>query len=205
MAKSFLVIACVCYCTICMHLAVTVLATTKMENEHSKLDVNNDNVMSAINTKHRQPNDPVWDDNSPAIMHLRDRHKRQSSTHQKHKLEESSRFKDDDNLMGARNKRHADHHHNDDAIELNPNARMFVQKLFKQYGNGEQETMNFTGFEQMLRQLGLYRLIEVEDFSHKKSEPKSSGESGITDAKHAMHTNETVNLKQQQPHLETFT
>lgn len=105
----------------------------------------------------------------------------------------NSRFKDDDISMSVRNKRHAgEHHHNDDAIELNPNARRFVQKLFKQYGNGEQETMNFTGFEQMLRQLGLYRLIEVEDFSHKKSEPKSSGESGITDAKHAMNTNETV-------------
>lgn len=198
MAKSVLVIACVCYCTMCMHLAVTVLATTKMENEHSKLDVNNGNVMSAINTKHKQPNDPAWDDDSETDTHLRDRHKRvaQSSKHQKHilgTLEENSRFKDDDISMSVRNKRHAgEHHHNDDAIELNPNARRFVQKLFKQYGNGEQETMNFTGFEQMLRQLGLYRLIEVEDFSHKKSEPKSSGESGITDAKHAMNTNETV-------------
>lgn len=185
MAKSFLVIACVCYCTICMHLAVTILATTRMENEQSKLEVDGDgNVLSAIHTPHRQPNDEhTWTD--------RGRHRRmaQPARNQKHRFE----FQEENDIPteSRRQKRHVGGQHNDDGIELNPNAHVFVRKLFQQFGNGEQETMNVTGFEQMLQHLGLYRMIE--DFSHDKRKPKSHSDSRTTDTSHSTNTNETVN------------
>lgn len=196
MAKSFLVIACVCYCTICMHLAAIVLATTKMENEQSKFDVDTINVASIIHTNHRQPN--ILIENSHEMTHTQKRHRRMAkpSIGQKNNFvtAQSDDFNADDVSMKSRIKRHTVEHHDNDGIELNRNAQIFVRKLFQQFGNGEQETMNVTGFEQMLQHLGLHRLIE--DFSHKnETQPKSSSDSGFLDsAKHVVNTNETVKI-----------
>lgn len=178
-----------------MHLAVTVLATTKMENEQSKLDAHGDHFASGIDsTNQRQPNDVRnWADSS----HPRDRRRRlaQPSTNEERKFESTegnARISGNDISMKSRTRRHAGGHHDEDAIELNPNAQIFVRKLFEQFGNGEQETMNVTGFEQMLQHLGLYRMIE--DFSHNAPEPKSSSDSGITDAKQDVNTNKSVSI-----------
>lgn len=194
MAKSFLVIACVCYCTICMHLTVTVLAATKLENEESNLG--DGSVLSTIHTNHRQPNDEnAWTDRRHAITQSLNRRKaNQINEFDSHK--ENVRFNENDGTMKLRKKRHAGGQHDRDdnndsnRIELNPNAQVFVRKLFQQFGDGEQETMNVTGFEQMLKHLGLYRMIE--DFSHNETKPKSTSVSGITDTKHAVNTNGTV-------------
>lgn len=177
MVKSVLVVACVCYCTICMHLAVTVFAATKLVNEQSNIEANGGAVASAIHTNHRQPDyEYAWADSS------------QKNT--LNSVEEDSRSNRKD---VPRKKRHAGGHHDvDDGIELNPSAQVFVRKLFQQFGNGEQETMNVTGFEQMLEHLGLYRMIE--EFSHNVKKPKSRSDSGITNKKHAGNTNESVRV-----------
>lgn len=49
MAKTFLVIACVCYCTICMHLTVSAIAA-KLDDGHLSTiadESNNENLVSA--------------------------------------------------------------------------------------------------------------------------------------------------------------
>lgn len=66
-----------------------------------------------------------------------------------------------------RRKRHAGgHSHHDEHIdldsfvEINSNTQQFIQKLFHEFGDSEKETMTVTGFERMVRRLGLDRLIE---------------------------------------------
>lgn len=171
----------------CMHLAVTVLATTRMENEHSELDAEsgNANVSTALHNSHRHPNDGFGQ--SSSISPKATLKSIGESRGENANSIESQRHRQ----RRQRQKRHAIDHHDDDGIELNPNAHVFVRKLFQQFGNGEQETMNVTGFEQMLQHLGLYRMIE--DFSHNETKPKLNGDSGITDVTHAAaNTNETV-------------
>lgn len=67
------------------------------------------------------------------------------------------------NLLN-RSKRHSDHHHHDDNdddknMEINKNSKIFLEKLFKQFGDSEKLTMNINGFENLLKHLNLYSLI----------------------------------------------
>lgn len=168
-----------------MHLAVTVFAATKLINEQSKSDAKSGVLASAIHTSHRQPNDEHARADSSQSMTYSSR----SPKNTLNSLEDG--FNEKDVPMSSRKKRHAGGHHEvDDGIEFNPNAQVFVRKLFQQFGNGEQETMNVTGFEQMLEHLGLYRMIE--EFSLDVKKPKSRSDSEITSTKHAVNTNESV-------------
>lgn len=72
-----------------------------------------------------------------------------------------------DETTTTRTKRHAEHHHHhedndDDGMMnngINKNSKNFLEKLFKQFGDGEKLTMNINGFEKLLKHLNLYSLI----------------------------------------------
>lgn len=57
-----------------------------------------------------------------------------------------------------RNKRHAEISH--EIYTNHETTDEFLKKLFQQFGNADGTSMNVIGFERMLRQLGLYNLIE---------------------------------------------
>lgn len=148
----------------CMHLAATVLATTKLTNEQSRLDVHDDNGLSPPG--HDKP-DRLTSEHGP--------------------LNRNNELGISESPSSQRFKRHSPAAANSNNIELNPNAHIFVRELFKQFGNVEHETMNVTGFEQMLKHLGLDRMIE--DFSQNVGQPKSSDTERAT---HHNNNNETV-------------
>lgn len=57
---------------------------------------------------------------------------------------------------------HQQHHHDGDSSHLgyDENSKIFLKKIFQQFGDADGTTMNLVGFEKMLRHLNLYRLIE---------------------------------------------
>lgn len=65
--------------------------------------------------------------------------------------------------ISVRSKRHGGHdHHHDDDEEMADTipAHAFVQKIFQKFGNVDALTMNVIGFEKMLKDLGLYELLD---------------------------------------------
>lgn len=70
----------------------------------------------------------------------------------------------EDSDNSVRSKRHGghDHHSHDDdekMVDTLP-AHAFVQKIFQKFGNVDSLTMNVFGFEKMLKDLGLYELLD---------------------------------------------
>lgn len=136
MAKLYFIIVCVCYCTACIHLIAAKMAATKEYDDQSNVYDSN----SASKGLDNNVNDAV-------------------STHSLTNAEQS------DVIKKQRVKRHGAHAHStniklDSFIDVNPNTKEFIKKIFRQFGNGDEETMNINEFERMIQQLGLYRLLE---------------------------------------------
>lgn len=85
-----------------------------------------------------------------------------SSSDSKHRRNRRHITDDPDNWI--RTKRHGghDHHNHDDDNEMVDTlpAHAFVQKIFQKFGNVDSLTMNVIGFEKMLKDLGLYELLD---------------------------------------------
>lgn len=164
MAKTFLVIACVCYCTICMHLAATVLAA-KLDNEPNRLV-----YKSEIDSDVRQLGGQSWSDSDRLAVDKRTRRKADATD------------------MSQRSRRHAEVHQSDasNKLEMNSNTQEFVRKLFKRFGNDDQQTMNVMGFERMIEHLGLYRLVDSFESSTK------NGDESVSSPRTPPNSNETV-------------
>lgn len=94
-------------------------------------------------------------------------------------------------------KRHAGHshapHHDENHIEMNSNTERFIEKIFNQFSNGDQKTMNLIEFEKMMKQLGLVRLIDDNQLPNViHPDEHSSTDNGHVDHSHDAHSNETV-------------
>lgn len=167
MAKTFLVIACVCYCTICMHFAATVLAA-RLDNEPNQL-VNRSELDSDSDV--RQLGGQSWSDSDRLTV------------------EKRTRRKTDEIDTRERRKRHAEVHQSDamNKLEMNSNTQEFVRKLFKRFGNDDQQTMNVMGFERMIKHLGLYRLMDSFE-----SSTKQNGDESASSPQTPPNSNETV-------------
>lgn len=140
MAKLFLIIVCVCYCTTCIHLIAAKLAgDTKEFNQPS--NAYDSNASNDLNTNV----------NTVSTQSLTSAEQSDIITKHTHRV-----------------KRHGTHDHHstniklDSFVDINPNTKEFIKKIFREYGNGEAETMNFNEFERMLEKLGLYRMLEKE-------------------------------------------
>lgn len=59
-----------------------------------------------------------------------------------------------------RAKRHV--HHTVTEKESPNNSNEFVKRIFREFGNGETLTMNVTGFEKMLKKLGLLNIFDQQ-------------------------------------------
>lgn len=90
-----------------------------------------------------------------------------------------------------RNKRHAGHNHgavhNDHSIEMNQNTDLFIRKIFEKFSN--RDTMNLVEFENMVKQLGLNRIIEDSELGRVISSEKGGSTSNPLQGN---HSNETV-------------
>lgn len=96
----------------------------------------------------------------------------QLNGHKRYEME----LKSDQNSIKYRSKRHASIQQTDNSnkLEMNSNTHEFIQKIFKQFGNSDDGTMNVVGFEKMLHQLGLDRMIDdYEKLTNKDSGPLS--------------------------------
>uniref|UniRef100_A0A182NH19 Zinc transporter foi n=1 Tax=Anopheles dirus TaxID=7168 RepID=A0A182NH19_9DIPT len=83
-----------------------------------------------------------------------------------------------DHRIVKRHHHHHDLHHDDEEAEngsgapteferlLKEKVEQFVRKIFTEYGDPETMTMGVKGFESMMRQLDMYRLVSGEDGSH---------------------------------------
>lgn len=233
MAKLFLIIACVCYCTICMHQ--TVATAVKVGQEHVTVNKHHatvrqlDNEYDMLNVdtvKKSVKNKPFDEINAMKIQRGRRKQDDQQQQQQQYTNENSDldlfdefsieyankdsnyNNKDVDERKNLRNiihsprlRRHAGGEHGgahidlDSYIEINPNTQQFVRRLFKEFGDSEQETMNVIGFEKMLKRLGLYHLIEDLNQAESPSLPTGSNTSPTTKALNPQSNNETVSMQ----------
>lgn len=92
-----------------------------------------------------------------------------------------------------RMKRHTGHSSSntitENLIAMNPNTDAFIEKLFKEFTNGNRETMNLIQFENMMKTLKLDRFIE--DNQLQRQSQQHSAEKNINENHHG-HSNETV-------------
>lgn len=149
MAKLFLIIVCVCYCTACIQLIAAQMAAAKEQHQTRAYDspgasngLTRDSELAA--TAYSAPDAA----NSDTIAKRSLRVKRHGA--------------------------HGHHHHGtgvelDSFVDINPNTKQSIKDIFRHYGNGDAETMNIVEFERMVAELGLTRLIEqqqVDDDRH---------------------------------------
>lgn len=89
----------------------------------------------------------------------------------------------------VRSKRHGGHdhhsHNDDDEMADTLPAHAFVQKIFQKFGNVDSLTMNVIGFEKMLKDLGLYELLDekLSSISKEKIQPANDTVSRRINAK----------------------
>lgn len=79
----------------------------------------------------------------------------------------------------TRRKRHTHHQpHEDETTEaaaapINENSRRYIERIFEKFGNGEEQTMDLTGFESMLEHLGLTNLLGPQHEEDDKTQNNS--------------------------------
>lgn len=186
MAKLFLIIICVC--TACVHLAWAQMARKDLGQPHKWIDV--------MQT-HRQQGQP---DASESAAHVASDleygnqvNPIQSSNFNRNDLDaivENKIVYDNDKVY--RNKRHAGHSHHDNTenlVTMNPNTDAFIEKLFKEFTNGDRDTMNLIQFENMMKTLKLDRFIEDNQLQRQSTH---STERSHDESNYHAHSNETV-------------
>lgn len=94
-----------------------------------------------------------------------------------------------------RKKRHAAHSHShaENLVEMNPNTDAFIQKLFKNFTNGDGDTMNLIQFENMMKTLNLSNLMSDLQFNQHQAQHHTEDEDGDSHENHA-HSNEKVRI-----------
>lgn len=194
----------ICVCTTCVHLA-----SAQKARKTPPLSDFNQVHRHDIKLKPQGQQRPVLEPTQTAAKHL------EYGNHIKAQLGNNKRNDEINQLH--RNKRHAGHSHEVTAaaaghsinhIEVNPNVAHFIEKLFEQFSNGDSKTMNLIEFENLMKHLGLDRLIDnkqLNNLIHTSDESSSSNngvgsihddnyESSLPDT----HSNDTVSTIQRQ-------
>lgn len=180
MAKLFLIIICVC--TACVHLAWAQMA---------KRDLGHWDSESASKQTHRQgqfepanvASDLEYRNQIDTIQNSNQIDDRHGNVEQK-TVNENSKV--------HRMKRHAGHStvNTENLVAMNRNTDAFIEKLFKEFTNGDRETMNLIQFETMMKTLKLDRFIDDNQLQQQQSQ--QSTKKTTDDIHHAPNSNETV-------------
>lgn len=177
MAKLFLIIICVC--TACVHLAWAQMARKDL-GQH-------------FTSTHRQQQGQHESLNSAHIDYGNQVNPIQNSNFKRNDLDGNVGNKIDYEFSKVhRTKRHAGHNshtNTENLVAMNPNTEAFIEKLFKEFTNGDRETMNLIQFENMMKTLKLDRFIEDNQLQ-RHSEQRSAEKN--TDGNQHGHSNETV-------------
>lgn len=178
MAKLFLIIACVCYCTVCAHL----VAAHMMQK-----DLNEKYKWNGIESNHQNTPDEFNDDNWNEKQNIQrnaipfrnkenDRVQFGNNIGQNNDVKSKLISHQQQHEHTKRVKRHADHRPSIDLgslVEMNPNTRQYIRKLFNQFGKSE-NTITLNEFEKLIEKLGLHRLIEEHGMIHRDSSSHST-------------------------------
>lgn len=170
---------CVCYCTVCAHL----VAAHMMQK-----DLNAKYKRNGIDSNHQNTPDDFNDDNWNAKQNIQqnaiafrnkenDRVQFANNVGQNNDLK-SKLIPQQQHEHTKRVKRHAGHSHGQsidlgDLVEMNPNTRQYIRKLFNQFGKSE-NTITLNEFETLIEKLGLHRLIEEQQLIHNDSSSHST-------------------------------
>lgn len=182
MAKIFLIIVCVCYCTVCAHLVAAHMMQKDLNakykwngiesNQQNTPDEFNDDIdwkakqniqQNAIAFRKKENDRVQFANNVGQNNDLKPKLNPQQQQHREHT---------------KRVKRHADHSHGPSIdlgslVEMNPNTRQYIRKLFNQFGKSG-ETITLNEFEKLIEKLGLHRLIEEQQLIHHDSSSRST-------------------------------
>lgn len=209
MAKFFLIIVCVCYCTACAHL---VAAHLTQKDLSYKLN----GIASTINQQ-KLP-DEYKDQQSNVLKNAYDSSTSTSSNlvnineNNKYPTQYFDNIDDSDGknelelnlahkqIHTKRVKRHAGHSHGSTVdlgslVEMNPNTRHYIRQLFRQFGKND-ETITLNEFEVMIKQLGLQRYLFDEQINsgNNPSRSKDTVDNENGNEPIDSHNNETVNI-----------
>lgn len=134
----------------CTHVDDNTMSAKKfLENDDSRLV--NQNYMDINYLTDKNSYDTVLEETLPNKRKGRTKNHNEQSDSDKELALEKPNFRD---------KRHAIHSHSDDEPDVYQNSQMYVRKLFERFGDADKMTMNVIGFEEMLRVLGLYSLLQ---------------------------------------------
>lgn len=188
-------------CTVCVHLALTQMARKDLVQQHKW-------TATDFQPAHRQDfelrQNDQRDSNEPAnigsdLEYGNPENSLENSDFSRNDLEwnlGTNQYYASNNRVD-RVKRHAGHshgaHHDENHIEMNSNTERFIEKIFNQFSNGDQKTMNLVEFEKMMKQLGLVRLIDDNQLTNViQPDEISSTDNDHVDHSHDAHFNETV-------------
>lgn len=194
MAKLFLIIICVC--ATCVHLACAQIAR-KTPQLSGLTQIHRHDVKLGPQGQQRLVLNPAAAEAASDLEYGKQIKTQLENTKQNYGITKLHR-----------NKRHAGHSHGvadaADAhpinhIEVNPSTAHFIEKLFEQFSNGDSKTMNLVEFENLMKHLGLNRLIDDKQFNNAiQTLNESRSNSGIADGDNHennspnTHSNDTV-------------
>lgn len=179
MAKIFLIIVCVCYCTVCAHLAAAHMMEKDLNANYIGFESNHQNTPDEFNDdnsnakQNRQQNVIAFRNKEidrPQIANNDGQNsdlKSKLIPQQQHEHEHTKRVK-----------RHADHSHGSSIdlgslVKMNLNTRQYIRKLFSKFGKGG-DTITLNEFERLIEELKLNRLLEEKQLIRHDSSSRST-------------------------------
>lgn len=199
MAKLFLIIICVC--TACIHLAWSQMIRKSLDHPHKWIESDVKQTTHQHGNKFRSQDRHFAPKSSNAASDLESQNQLQTKLNSAYSQQNDGQQHIETNQNYKikqlhRSKRHAGHSHDtmvhsDDHIEMNSKTERFIEKLFQQFSNGDSKTMNLIQFENMVKHLGLERLIDDKQLNNA---PHSGDTHNTDDHSHDAHSNETVNI-----------
>lgn len=203
MAKLFLIMICVC--TTCVHLACAQMVKKMPLLSESSNQIHRHDVKFRPQGQQQQQRLVIEPSNAQAAAVAAVAPSDSDYGKQIKQTQLGNIKQNFDSNQLHRSKRHAGHSHGGadtvaaaNHIEVNPNIGLFIEKLFKQFSNGDSKTLNLIEFEKLMKHLGLDRLIEdkqLNNLIHPSDESSNNHDHSHENHPSDAHSNDTVSCE----------